>query len=548
MIKNFHFSDKILYLLTFLLGFIVFTCIYGLEIVKPCNTEWLIGGDLEQHNIGWQAFRRDPWFFPLGMFNSLTYPYPVSIIYTDSIPLVASFFKMLSPILPEHFQYFGLWGLLCILLQSFLGAKILKRFCKNNSIVLIGSLFFTLSPVLFFRLFGHEALAGQWLILWAISEFIWRSEKPKTFLQNCVLWCIMGFLVIGIHLYFLPMVAIFLCGCVAWDILQEKNYKSLLYPIIYCISAIVMILIMGGFSHFGATFDDDGLTIFTFNLNGFVNPIGTSRFLHNLPYGQWQHEGFGYLGLGMILFSLFSFIVVVYSLFKKKTQPFQSRNRWYYIISMCLAAIFFILACSPRIMFGKGTIINYINILPQKVVDFWSIFRSTGRFIWSVVYLIFIANIFITNKFFSPKNSLIIISLFVTIQIVDLSSYLNRRKETTFTTPNEYITFNDGVMNKVGESGSFKHLVFDSSTHFTSKEYYSFAEYALKYNLTMNYFWLVHNTGEIEPFTSVENDCIYIFDGRDSINHKTNPKLLYFNEGDYIIGISQELNTINNEL
>ncbi len=151
MIKNFHFSDKILYLLTFLLGFIVFTCIYGLEIVKPCNTEWLIGGDLEQHNIGWQAFRRDPWFFPLGMFNSLTYPYPVSIIYTDSIPLVASFFKMLSPILPEHFQYFGLWGLLCILLQSFLGAKILKRFCKNNSIVLIGSLFFTLSPVLFFR-------------------------------------------------------------------------------------------------------------------------------------------------------------------------------------------------------------------------------------------------------------------------------------------------------------------------------------------------------------------------------------------------------------
>lgn len=539
MTREFNISDKILYALTFFIGFVVFVSIYGFEILNPCNIDWLIGGDLEQHSIGWQAFNRDPWFWPIGMFNSLTFPNPVSIIYTDSIPLVAVFCKFISPVLPEHFQYFGLWGLLCLMLQTFFGAKILKRFCNNNLIVLVGSLFFTFSPVLFFRLFGHEALAGQWIVLWAISEFVWRSKTPKSFVQNCIYWSMMGFLVIGVHLYFLPMVAIFLCGCIAWDIFQTKNYKPLLYIVLYCTSAIIMILLLGGFSHYGAEYDDDGLTIFSFNLNGFINPIGTSRFFHTLPYGQWQHEGFGYLGLGMIVFSIFSLITVLYKLFKKEITPFQSRHKWYYIITLCIASIFFVLACSPRIMFGKGTIINYLNILPQSVIDFWSIFRSTGRFIWGAVYLIFIANIFIVCKFFSKKISVSVMIICFVLQIADLGPYLKKRVETIKTTKNEYIEFNDGVLEKLGESNTYKHLIFDSSTHFTSKEFYSFAEYALQYDLTMNYFWLVHNTGEIEPFKTIEDDCIYIFDGRDSTNHKTNPRLQYFNEGDYIIAVSQ---------
>mgnify|MGYP003289933270 CR=1 FL=1 len=533
-------TDRILYLLTFIIGFIVFVCIYGFEILNPCNVDWLIGGDLEQHSIGWQAFRRDPWFLPIGMFNSLTFPNPVSIIYTDSIPLIAVICKLFSPILPEHFQYFGLWGLTCLMLQGFFGAKILKRFCDNNLIVLVGSIFFTLSPVLFFRLFGHEALAGQWLILWAISEFVWRSKKTRSFKNNCILWSILGFLVIGIHLYFLPMVALFLCGCVAWDILHDKQYKSLWYIPIYCFSAIVMILLMGGFSHFGANYDDDGLTIFSFNLNGFINPYDTSRFLPNLPHGEWQYEGFGYLGLGMIIFTLISLGTIVYKSLKKEIHPFTSQNKWYNVLFACIAFIFFLLACSPRIMLGKGTIVNYIHILPQSVIDFWGIFRSTGRFIWGMVYIIFIANIYCVCKYFKPIWAFAIIVVCLSIQIADLGNYLQKRVSTTVTTKNEYVQFNDGILDKIGEDKQFKHLVFDSSTHFTSKEFYSFAEYALRNDLTMNYFWLVHNTGEIEPFSEIDDESIYIFDGRDSLR-PTNNQLHYYKEGDYIIGTQKEI-------
>lgn len=42
----------------------------------------------------------------------------VSVLYTDSIPLFAIFFKALSPLLPETFQYFGLFGLMCYMLNG----------------------------------------------------------------------------------------------------------------------------------------------------------------------------------------------------------------------------------------------------------------------------------------------------------------------------------------------------------------------------------------------------------------------------------------------
>lgn len=84
-----------------------FCVMYGTAILNPTNTDIPNSGDILQHHLGWLAFRNNPWFFPIGMFNSLTYPNPISIIYTDSIPLLAVFFKILSPLLPVNFQYWG---------------------------------------------------------------------------------------------------------------------------------------------------------------------------------------------------------------------------------------------------------------------------------------------------------------------------------------------------------------------------------------------------------------------------------------------------------
>lgn len=90
---------------SFILGGLIFLFIYGWQVLDVTKISWLLGGgDLTQHYLGWAYFRQAPWQFPFGLMTSVTYPHPISVIYTDSIPLCAVFFKMLSPLLPEPFQ------------------------------------------------------------------------------------------------------------------------------------------------------------------------------------------------------------------------------------------------------------------------------------------------------------------------------------------------------------------------------------------------------------------------------------------------------------
>ena len=93
-----------------ILGAIFFIIIYGFCVLDPTYDEWLLGkGDLTQHYLGWCFYRRSEWTFPVGLTNQLAYPTYTSVIFTDSIPVFAVFFKLLSPLLPETFQYFGLF-------------------------------------------------------------------------------------------------------------------------------------------------------------------------------------------------------------------------------------------------------------------------------------------------------------------------------------------------------------------------------------------------------------------------------------------------------
>ena len=98
----------LLTILSGLIGAIVFILIYGVKVLDVTRTEWLYrGGDLQQHYYGWEFFRKSEWTFPIGNFNTLSYPNYASIIFTDSIPLFAVIFKIFSGILPQTFQYFG---------------------------------------------------------------------------------------------------------------------------------------------------------------------------------------------------------------------------------------------------------------------------------------------------------------------------------------------------------------------------------------------------------------------------------------------------------
>ena len=93
----------------------IFWCyLLGLDFINPLNSEWLYLGDLSQYQLGWKFFRDDIWRFPIGSNPNLGIYFDGSIVFSDSIPIFAIFFKLIKNFLPENFQYFSIWILVCI--------------------------------------------------------------------------------------------------------------------------------------------------------------------------------------------------------------------------------------------------------------------------------------------------------------------------------------------------------------------------------------------------------------------------------------------------
>ena len=125
--SSFHKDRLILFLTGCALGVACFLWVYGASVINPLYDAWLFNTDmdLKQHYIGWCHYRMSDWHFPVGLIDTLSYPTSVSVIYTDSIPLVALIFKLFRNILPLRFQYFGMFGLFSFMLMGGISSQLI---------------------------------------------------------------------------------------------------------------------------------------------------------------------------------------------------------------------------------------------------------------------------------------------------------------------------------------------------------------------------------------------------------------------------------------
>src|SRR5262245_2169292 len=208
------------------LGGIVFFMMYGCKILEPTFVEWTLSGpDPAQHFLGWHFFRSEPWTFPLGTIKSYVYPEGTSLVYTDSIPLLAIPLKLVSAFLPPLFQFKGFWLLLCYLLQGYFAALLVSRILNHSIMNLLATLFFLLSPVLVARSYYHEALSAHWIILAAL--YLYFQVDSGT---NRIRWVTLLILASMVHFYLLAMSFIILSGYLLRELLQDhkKNLGSVI--------------------------------------------------------------------------------------------------------------------------------------------------------------------------------------------------------------------------------------------------------------------------------------------------------------------------------
>ncbi len=422
-------SAKLLFAACAAIGALCFIGIYSVRVLDFTNIGWLFNNDhdLRQHFIGWCAFRRDPWRFPFGLISSLSYPEFMSVIYTDSIPLFAVIFKLLAPILPETFQYFGLFGILSFMLMGGFAGILLRRFTDHDGLCIIGSVFYVLSSAVIQRMYYHTALAAQWLIvaalvLWVYDDLI-GSDK-----RRIIYWALLSFLAVGIHSYFLPMLGMILA---VTAITQLVNKKGLYLPVMeflsFCAAGLVNLYVLGAF-YGGTSPAGPGLGTFGSNLNTFINPWEIGQIMPRLPLlYDFQYEGMAYLGAGiLLLYVIVAGGLVVRRIRRVPEEAFHSK-KIYGRMTIVLVIVSFVAAVLPTVSY------NDIRILtipyPQFVEKILSIFRSNGRLVWPAMYVLITAAVSFTAYTFRRYRQVafIVLAAALMLQICDMTNAFSSR-------------------------------------------------------------------------------------------------------------------------
>lgn len=477
-----------------LIGALFFVYFYGAYIINPTHVNWLlIDGDLKQHYVGWEFYRTTAWTFPIGTISELAYPYGVPVTYTDSIPLLAIPFKLIAGILPEHFQYFGLWGLLCYILQAGFAALIVSRWTKNIFIILLSSVIFILAPVMMMRTFTHTALASQWIILAAIWFCLsWRTFDSVK--RQAIGWTILLVIATLVHPYFLPMIGLFFATSL---ILTHKNWKStLMKASIPFVATLSVFWIIGGFAIKGVA--GGGLGTYALNLNSLINPFGWSSFIMTLPTNSaGTFENLNYLGFGVILLLPLALYLVIQHIWPSLSVK---RIKEYFDIKKILIVLLFvgaiIFALSPQLQLGPKVLLDVP--LPDFIEKIWSTFRATGRIFWPIYYLIIFgilaAIIYFTRKRKSQYWLVGFLVIFVTIQCFDIrySAQASAKHAQFKSISSEAYTpgFNLEQWGKSAEEKTHLFILDTDMVEFTKNEdlftALRFTDVARKYNLTMN--------------------------------------------------------------
>lgn len=365
-----------------LTGALVFYLIYGSGTLDTGRVDWLFTlGDNAQHYLGWVFYRNDPWMFPIGFSCSLGYPTGTCMCFMDSIPLLAIPLKVFSFLLPETFQYFGLWTLLSFILQGIFASLLLYEVSGSRLTALIAPVFFCTADILLFRVFRYTPLSGQWIILFALYLYFinQRGERQDH------LWPMVHIMAVLIQGYFFVMIFVVFCGAQLERYLKERRMLPVLRDLAVSLAATALVMWITGFFTASVDISDAGLGYFKANLNAFFNPLtGWSRFFSPLPLAENTYAmNVNYLGAGIILLFLAGLAGLIFRK-KKINRDAIARNAGLLVIIPVLG----IFALSNVITFNEHVLFTYT--LPDPILKLWGVFRGTERMLWPIYYLVFI--------------------------------------------------------------------------------------------------------------------------------------------------------------
>jgi hypothetical protein len=391
-----------------LVGVAGFLLVVGPRVLDPTNVAWVRDrGDTLTHYLGWAFFRRAPWTIPVGLNPNYGLELSSSILYTDSIPLLALLFKPLSPWLPEPFQYTGAWLLACFVLQGLFAWRLVGLATASQGSRLAGSALFVFAPAMLFRLGGHWALAGQWIVLAALFLALRPGRHRQT-----ARWALLAVVAALVHAYLLAMTAAIWAGAWVGDAwCRRRPLRRLGLELGVVPGAAVLALWQAGMFAVGEGKGHGGFGYYRANLLTLVNPAGWSHVLPDVPLSRGEVEGGAFLGLGALLAG----VVALHAARRlRATGQLTLRCEW---LPVGLAVVALgVLAASNRVAFGPY---EFVYPVPAWFESAVGVVRASGRMVWPVSYLVMLGIVALIARAYPARTGAVMLAAAAVVQVAD---------------------------------------------------------------------------------------------------------------------------------
>lgn len=399
-----------------IVGAIAFLIVMPAGILDPTNIAWLAKApDLQTYYIGWAYFKQSPWTFPLGLNPKYGLELATSIVYSDSNPLFAILFKLITYRNNTIFQYFGFWIFCCFILQTVTAWKLSCIATKSITARISFSILAVFSPTFLYRTGEHINLISHFLIL--ISLYLCLAPNLK---RREVYWALTLAAAAAIHGYILGMTLLLWLSDLAGRVSYTKRITArAVLEFVLVLLLLALVTWQAGY-FVGARADAAGFGFFRMNLASPFSPQAKagevwSYFMPTAEIGPGDYEGFSYFGSGVLA-------LLAVTLFATRGQLIvRARSMLGQQAPFLPIALLFLLLFAISLNIG----VSKYNIIPNfdKYFGFGShMFRASGRFFWPVYYFILLYILYLAcqTRLFTLHPWLLL--PFALLQIVDTSA------------------------------------------------------------------------------------------------------------------------------
>lgn len=384
--------------LLLLLPIALFLAFFHPAILDIGNAGWLLNGsDAGENALGAHAYWHDPAAGASLRTHLLNAPDGVSVLFTDSNPLVTLAAKPFAAWLSADAQLVGPFILLCLMLQTLFAWLLLRRHAPGQMALWAGVALLAFPPTLFNR-FVHANLMAHWLILAAL----WLFLEPKRG-RRLRWWAPLIAVATLIHSYLLIMVGAIWASTLLVRFTEGERRAALGQgaAILLLVALLAWWLGVGGqvaAGNFGA---------FAMPLDALWNPA-IDTFSNLLPAHEASpgrgFEGFQYLGAGGLLLVAFAVAVAWWRLPSRERERETARRLRGLVPALVVLAILAI-ARLP---------------LPPEVRALLDPVRASGRMFWPVGYVLVLMAVLTSFRLSAQRAGLALIGI-IAIQVIDLA-------------------------------------------------------------------------------------------------------------------------------